>query len=76
MSDIDHARRLFGESGLAFPSIPEQLSGRLKQRDTWLFSTRDIEVSPYSLDLYVREVLETDVEGYVVLAHSGRAVDS
>jgi hypothetical protein len=38
MSDIEKARRLFRDAGLAFPAIPEELAAQLRERDRWLFS--------------------------------------
>jgi hypothetical protein len=76
VSDLEEARRLFQEAGLAFPEIPDEIAARLKKRKEWLFSTREVEVSPYSLQDYVREVERTPVEDYVILAHSGHGVNS
>ncbi len=76
MTDIEKARQLFRKSKLVFPTIPDTLAARLKELDKWLFSTREIEMSPYSLDDYVLEVNETPVEDYAVLSHSGHGVNS
>ena len=76
MTDIARARQLFRKSKLAFPTIPDKLAARLKEVDEWLFSTREIEISPYNLDDYVLEVKETHVEDYAVLSHSGHGVNS
>jgi len=32
MTDIEKARQLFRDAGLAFPTIPEELAARLKGR--------------------------------------------
>ena len=76
MSDIEKAERLFREAKLPFPTIPEELAARLKENQDWLFSTREINVSPYDLEDYVREIDDPSVEDYVVLAHSGHGVNS
>lgn len=76
MSDVEKARRLFEEAGLAFPSIPEALAAGVKEQGKWLFSTREVEESPYGLRHYVLEVDGTQVEDYVVLCHSGHGVNS
>jgi hypothetical protein len=76
MTDIEKARRLFLEAGLAFPTIPEGLAVQLKEQGRWLFSTRKIDDSPYNLQHYVHEVDGTDVEDYAVLSHSGHGVNS
>lgn len=76
MTDIERAKRLFRESGLAFPNIPEELAARLKEKDKWLFSTRQIDMWPYNLHHYLREVDETHVDDYALLAHSGYGANS
>jgi hypothetical protein len=76
MTDIEKARQLFQEAGLAFPTIPQELAGRLKEQGKWVFSTRKIDVSPYKLQHYVHEVDESHVEDYAVLSHSGHGVNS
>ena len=76
MSDIAKARLLFQEAGLAFPAVPHQLASRIRQQGQWLFSTRKVDVSPYALSHYVHEVEVSDVENYVLLAHSGHGVNS
>ena len=75
MTDIEKARELFRQAGLAFPTIPKQLAARLKERGEWLFSTREVKIWPYNLDDYVRE--SHDAPGdYAVLCHSGHGVNS
>jgi hypothetical protein len=76
MTDIEKAMRLFQKAGLAFPAIPEELAPQLKERGKWLFSTREIRVSPYVLDDYVEEAEKNPVDDYAVLAHSGHGVNS
>ena len=76
MSDLDKARQLFQSSGLPFPEIPKELAVRLKERGEWLFSTREIEVSPYDVKHYVDESYNTHVDDYAILCHSGHGVNS
>lgn len=76
MTDLEKARRLFRDAGLAFPTIPAEIAARLKQQGVWLFATREIEMSPYNIQHYVAEVDETRVEDYAVLSHSGHGVNS
>ncbi|MDI6754393.1 MAG: hypothetical protein QME78_08360 [Thermodesulfobacteriota bacterium] len=76
MTDIERAKQLFRESGLAFPAIPEELAAQLKEQGKWLFATREIFAWPYNLHQYVREVDETHVDDYALLAHSGYGVNS
>jgi hypothetical protein len=75
-TDIEKARQLFGDAGLAFPTIPQQFEARLKEQREWLFATREIKMSPYNVFHYVREAYETHAEDYVVLCHSGHGVNS
>ena len=75
-TDIEKARQLFQESGLAFPTIPAELAGQLKEHGEWLFSTREVEMSPYNLQHYVHEVDGSHVEDYAVLSHSGHGTNS
>ena len=76
MTDIEKSRQLFQEAGLTFPKIPDELAACLKKQDEWLFSTRKIEMSPYNLQHYIRELDETHVEDYIVLSHSGHSANS
>jgi hypothetical protein len=76
MTDIEKARRLFRDAGLSFPAIPRELAPQFKKRGEWLFSTRPLEMSPYHLQYYVREVEQPEVEEYAVLSHSGHGVNS
>ena len=76
MTDVEKARQLFRKSKLAFPTIPDKLAARLKELDKWLFSTRELQMDPYNLQHYVREVNKTHVEDYAVLSHSGHGVNS
>jgi hypothetical protein len=76
MTDIEKARQLFQQAGLSFPAIPEVLAAQLKEQGKWLFSTRDLTMSPYNLQHYVHEVDERHVDDYAALAHSGHGVNS
>jgi hypothetical protein len=76
MTDHDKARQLFQTAGLAFPEIPEELAARLKERGKWLFSTREIEISPYNLDHYVEDCWDYSVQDYAILCHSGHGENS
>lgn len=72
---IEKARKLFQKEGLAFPSIPKALAPALKEQGKWLFSTRDLKLSPYNLDDFVHEGDGAPAE-YVVVAHSGHGINS
>jgi hypothetical protein len=76
MSDIEKARQLFRDAGLAFPTIPEELAEQLKEHGQWLFSTRPIDIWPYMLQDYLDEVEVSQVKDYAVLSHSGHGVNS
>lgn len=76
MSTLEKAKTMFREAGLPFPAIPRIFAEQLKERGRWLFSTREIAVSPYNLDHYVREVEGTQIDDYAMLAHSGHGANS
>jgi hypothetical protein len=76
MTDIEKARQLFRDAGLACPTIPEELAVQLKELDRWLFSTRPIDNWPYNLQDYVHEVEGTQIKDYALLSHSGHGVNS
>jgi len=74
MSDIEKARHLFQEAGLTFPTIPDRVAAGLKEQGNWLFSSRELKMSPYNLQHYVDE---SDGPGeYAILSHSGHGVNS
>ena len=76
MTYVEKAKQLFQRSGLAFPTIPAELASQLTERGNWLFSTRNIDVSPYDLRSFVDEAVTTGAEDYAILAHSGHGVNS
>ena len=76
MTDHEKARELFQAKGLAFPQIPPEVAAKLKERGKWLFSTCQIEVSPYDLDYYANEPDNVSVDDYAILCHSGHGVNS
>lgn len=75
-SDVWLGRQLFGESGLFFPTIPQELAPRFNKRGDWCFSTKRLTVSPYAFDEYVRQGRKKRVRDYVVLAHAGYGANS
>jgi len=76
MSDIEKAKQLFANSGLAFPTIPVELAVKLKEQGPWLFSTCALKMSPYNLHHYVHELDAASDEEYAVLCHSGHGANS
>lgn len=76
MTAIGEAKRLFLEAGLGFPAIPEGLAARLEQQGPWCFATRQLEVSAYDFDHYVRESYAASLADHAVLAHAGHGVNS
>lgn len=75
-SDLEVAKALFQDAGLAFPTLPEKLALNLKERDRWVFSTRRVWVSPYNLQKYVKELNIYPVRDYAILSHSGYGSNS
>jgi hypothetical protein len=52
MTDIEKARRLFRDAGLAFPTIPEKLAAQLKGARSMAFlhpANRDVALQPSAL---------------------------
>jgi hypothetical protein len=76
MTDIEKARQLFRDEGLAFPMIPEELAEQLKEHGQWVFSTRPIDVWTYKLQDYIDEVERSQVEDCAVLSHAGHSFNS
>lgn len=75
MTDLEKARHLFHDAGLSFPTVPEELAVGLKERGKWLFSTRELTMSPYNLQAYTAECDDAPAS-YVVLGHSGHGANS
>lgn len=75
MTDIEKARQLFQEAGLAFPKIPNELAVAIKEQSKWLFSTRELKTPPYFLQHYLQEIGGNPPE-YVILGHSGHGINS
>lgn len=73
---IEKARSLWRKTGLAFPTIPEELKRALNERGPWLYSTRSLPMSPYNLQYYLEEAELKRIKRYAVLAHSGHGVNS
>lgn len=76
MTDINKARELFINAGLAFPTLPEELAVKLKERDRWVFSTRPIRMWEYWLHRYVRQSQRRQICDYALLSHSGHGANS
>jgi hypothetical protein len=76
MTDINKARDLFSKAGLGFPTLPEELAVKLKERDQWVFSTRPIRMWPYELDRYVNQSQTRQIRDYALLSHSGYGINS
>ncbi len=76
MTDINKARELFSSAGLAFPTLPDELAVKLKERDQWVFSTRPIRMWPYELDRYVHQSQRGQIRDYALLSHSGHGINS
>jgi hypothetical protein len=76
MTDFNKAMELFSDAGLAFPTLPEELAVKLKERDRWVFSTRPIRMWPYELDRYVHQSQRRRIRDYALLSHSGYGINS
>jgi hypothetical protein len=76
VTGLERARRVFQEAGLSLPTIPNELSVKLKERSKWLFATREVTTSPYDLRHYVQEGEGGRGQDYAILCHSGHGVNS
>lgn len=76
MNDLKKAKQLFTNEGLIFPSIPGELAGQLKEHYKWLFSTRELKMTPYNLQYFLQECDEGNNENYALLAHTGHGINS
>jgi hypothetical protein len=74
--DFTKVKRLFRRVGLAFPFVPEELASQMKKLGRWLYSTRQIEMSPYNLQHYEEEIGRSRVRDYAIIAHAGHGVNS
>jgi hypothetical protein len=75
-TDVEEAKWLFRKAELGFPQIPDELEALLKKQSKWWFSTRQTDVSPYSLQDYVCEFGQKHVEDYALLCHHGHGANS
>jgi hypothetical protein len=76
MDDLEEVKILFQKAGLGFPTIPDELAARLKKRDELLFSTREIQLPPYIIRYYVREIDSIHVEDYASLCYCDNGLNS
>lgn len=76
ISGVERAKAVIGEAGLAFPTIPGDLEGQLREVSEWCFSTRLFRLSPYALHRYVEEARAGVVAEYALLAHDGHGINS
>jgi hypothetical protein len=74
--DVNDARKRFAESGLVFPEIPEDLAGRLKEQDDWVYGTRAVEEPAYEFEYYMNELDDDSVQDYAILSHEGHGMNS
>src|SRR5262249_13893454 len=75
MTGIEKARHQFQKAGLAFPTIPEELAAGVKEQGKWLFSTREVKMSPCHLPHYVPEGDGAPRQD-ALLSHDGYGVNS
>lgn len=76
MTDINRARGLFSSAGLAFPTLPDELALKLKERGQWVFSTGPIRMWTYELDRYVHQSQRRQIRDYALLSHAGHGINS
>jgi hypothetical protein len=71
---LDKVRRLFTESKLLFPGVPEDLSSQLSEVHDKCFSTRELIADPYEYAPYLEEAAGGKVEDYLILAQSNNTL--
>jgi hypothetical protein len=76
-SSLDRVRELFAAEGLPFPPLPADVGGALQEVAPNVFSTRQLEASPYNLRVYSFEI-QTDpaVPNYAVVGFDGHGINS
>ena len=74
---IDQAEAQFAEQSLPFPPLPENFAGKLQPFGESVFSTRDLEYGPYSLESYSGEIRDGNaVDDYAVVGFDGHGMNS
>lgn len=76
LSPLEELWWLFKDAGLPFPPLPRDLADRLREVDTWVFASREVEASPWDVDIFAAEAVEDDPPDYVLVAHTGYGVNS
>ncbi len=77
MTDIETARHLFLNEGLAFPTIPiDPHWAEVRSMMSGSIPLQPIDKWPYLLHDYLHEVEGSHVDNYAVLCHAGHGVNS
>jgi hypothetical protein len=77
-TDSPTAQALFEQEGLPFPPVPNRLAASLRQtpRSEFVFATRRLHDSPYSIDPFVQEAEASPQADYAVVGFDGHGVNS
>jgi hypothetical protein len=74
---VERARALFAAQRLPFPSLPESLSARLRQRGEFVFTTIDHRYGPYAIYHYAEPLRSGgDSDDYAVIGFDGHGISS
>jgi hypothetical protein len=76
-SSLAEARALFAAEDLPFPPLPASLANALQEMAPNLFSTRELEASPYTLRFYSFEIqTKPAIPNYAVVGFDGHGINS
>jgi hypothetical protein len=72
--DFGRLEALLAEMGLRMPPMPADADVRLKERDTWCFSTRALKVSASDLAHHARKAIGGASPDYVLVAQASQGL--
>ncbi len=77
MKEIEKAKVLFREAGLAFPLIPQKLALKIKEQSPWYYLT-DPHLKNMSIfnPACIKESSKLDIDDYAILCHAGYGSNS
>jgi hypothetical protein len=77
VSDFDQMARTFGESGLVVPPVPNRFRADLRERDGWLWATREVDpMDMYMLHPYVEYLVDGTADDHLAITHAGHGSNS
>ena len=74
---LEEAQEVFSLESLPFPPLPERFADRLQRIGGDVFTTRELDHGPYSMEVLVAEVLDGDpVPEYATVGFDGYGIQS